>query len=128
LLTSQCGQSLSIWKFFNLQKNHFILASLDRALSSLVESGIAKHLANYGQWYLFRPRHVEVVDTRRVLALSDLDFGFVLWLGACFVAFLVFLYEICLSLKVRRVLVKFVGVAEFLRVLVARKSNYHDGW
>jgi hypothetical protein len=108
------------------KNNHMLLLSLNKLLSQMFTSGIAKHLDNYDKWFLFRPFDYEDPDERRILSLTDLEYGFVLWLAACLVSFLCFICE--LSLKVKRELKILIELIDFLRVLRARMNNYHDTW
>jgi hypothetical protein len=87
------------------------------------------YFADIGLWFLFKKD--EIKDPRKILRLSDLDFGFVLFLGAAGVSILVFFGELLwqqLWLKLRRKLKILIGVFEFLRVLRERMRDYHDGW
>jgi hypothetical protein len=129
------GKSLPIMKngkfkiqrAFIMPKNNILVHHIDDMLNRFIETGIEKYNMNYGSWLETKPFVEEIVDKRKILALSDLEYGFVLWLGCCFVAFLVFIYEIN-SLRLRRKLKILIGLVDFLRLLRARMADYHDTW
>jgi hypothetical protein len=112
---------------FFMPRNSMLFSQLNLAVSQLVPAGITQHLDKFGLWYLHRPYDNEVIDPRRILSMSDLEYGFVLWIPACFLAFVCFICEL-MSLKVKlkfRVLIRLIN---FLRVLRARLRDYHDKW
>jgi hypothetical protein len=130
-LTTMKGERLSKVEAFCFDRNHFVLGPLNHFVGRLIQAGIAKHLTDYGQWFLFRQFDEEIADPRRILALSDLEFGFVLWLVACCVSLLTFIGEVLcnqVGLRVMRWLRVVAGLVEFLGVLRARMGEYHDGW
>jgi hypothetical protein len=130
-LTIMKGEKLRKEKAFRMIKNHFMLGHLNHVISRFNSAGISKYLADFGAWYLSRNLADEVKDTRRILSLTDLEFGFVLFLAAAGVSLLVFFGELLWQqvwLKLRRKLKVLIGVFEFLRVLRARMRDYHDGW
>jgi hypothetical protein len=111
---------------FALMSNHMMLLPLNHLMSGLITSGIAQRLFDYDIWYQYRPVEYEIEDPRRILSLTDLEYGFVLWLVACLVSFVCFVCE--LSLKVKSELKNLIAMIDFLRVLRARMNNYHDTW
>jgi hypothetical protein len=138
-LNATIGKSLETMKgerlrkdlSYIMSKNHFLLGHLNHVISRFIPAGISKHLVDYGDWYLMRKLKEEILDTRRVLSLKDLDFGFVLFLGAAGVSVLVFFGELLSQqvwLKLRRKLKVLIGIWDFLRVLRERMKDYHDGW
>jgi hypothetical protein len=108
-------------------KNYFLMKTLNHVISRLTPTGIPNYLADFGQWYLFKRLDVVIEDSRRILSLRDLEYGFVLFLGAALLSILVFIGEL-LSLLVRRKLRILIELVDFLRVLRARMLNYHDSW
>jgi hypothetical protein len=129
------GKSLPIMKnerfelqhAFIMPKNNMLESHIDDILNRFIETGIEKYNMDYGDWLQSKPFIPETIDPRRILALSDLEYGFVLWIGCCFASFLVFIYEIN-SLRLRRKLRTFIGLVDFLRLLRARMADYHDMW
>ncbi|KAG5672996.1 hypothetical protein PVAND_003077 [Polypedilum vanderplanki] len=107
--------------------NNIFLLHLNYFLDQLIPTGIVNHLLDYGMWYLNRPRDPEIIDPRKILSMNDLEFGFVIWLMACFLSFLAFLYEI-ISLNFKRKFKMLIGLIDFLRVLRVRMADYHDKW
>ncbi|KAG5671323.1 hypothetical protein PVAND_001526 [Polypedilum vanderplanki] len=49
---------------------------------------------NFGVWLTHRPIYIEPEDTRRVLSISDLEFGFVIFLGFMSLPIIVFICEL----------------------------------
>jgi hypothetical protein len=112
---------------FNMIKNNFMVNHFDGIQMQLLETGFGKYHIEFAKWLNLKPHVEEKVDSRRIFALKDLEYGFVLWLAACFVSFLVFVYEIN-SLRLRRKLRVLIGLIDFLRLLRARMADYHDSW
>jgi hypothetical protein len=112
---------------FIMPKNNMLESHIDDILKRFIETGIEKYNMDYGSWLETKPFVEEIIDKRKILALSDLEYGFVLWLGCCFASFLVFIYEIN-SLRLRRKLKIVIGLVDFLRLLRARLADYHDTW
>ncbi|KAG5671335.1 hypothetical protein PVAND_001538 [Polypedilum vanderplanki] len=107
--------------------NNILQYSLNKLVDHLIPSGILNHLLKYGEWYVNRPIHVEPEDTRRILSMTDLEFGFVIFLGFMSLPIVVFICELH-ALYVRRQLRKLIGLYEFVRVLRKRLKDYHDKW
>ncbi|KAG5671281.1 hypothetical protein PVAND_001486 [Polypedilum vanderplanki] len=107
--------------------NNILQYQLNQLIDRLVPSGILNHLVNYGEWYLNRPIYIEPKDSRRVLSMSDLQFGFVIFLGFMSLPIVVFICELHV-LYVRRQLRKLLGLYEFVRVIKERLKDYHDKW
>ncbi|KAG5671297.1 hypothetical protein PVAND_001502 [Polypedilum vanderplanki] len=112
---------------FSSYGNNVLMSQIKEVINKLIPSGIPKHLNDYGLWYLFRPVDVEIEDPRRVLSMSDLEFGFVIFLVALAFSIVVFLCEI-VSLSVKRRLRKLIGLYEFVRIIRERLKDYHDKW
>jgi hypothetical protein len=135
ILNATLKQSLPIMQNENLvrpvgfvmPRNSMLFSQLNLVVSQLVPAGITQYLEKFGLWYLYRPYDNEVVDPRRILSMSDLEYGFVLWLPACFLAFVSFICEL-MSLKVKRKFRVLIRLINFLRVLRARLRDYHDKW
>jgi hypothetical protein len=121
------NERLEVKYAFSMPKNNMLIHHIDDILNRFIETGIDKYNMNYGFWLDYKPFVDEIVDSRRILALSDLEYGFVLWLGCCFASFLVFIYEIN-SLRLRRKLKIVIGLVDVLRLLRARMADYHDAW
>jgi hypothetical protein len=133
LLNSTFMDSLAIMKSERIHRmitisvgprNPF-LEHLDRVMEQLIPAGITQHMWESGYWNIFRRFDVDVPDSRRILALSDVEFGFVIWLATFPFPILVFICELY-SLKFKRFLRKFAGLIEFLQLLRARMSVYHN--
>jgi hypothetical protein len=123
----QIMKSERIYKmvYLSVSKRNPILKHLDRLMAQLIPSGIPKQIWDLGYWEIFRRFDVDVPDSRRILALSDVEFGFVIWLATFPIPILFFICEL-FSLKAMIVVRKLAGLFEFLRLLRARMSVYHD--
>jgi hypothetical protein len=108
-------------------KNSIIVKYLDSVYSSFIESGIFAYLVDFDWWVIARPVPFDKRDNRRILSMSDLEFGFVLWIAAASLSLFVFICEL-LSLFVMRKLRNLIGLFEYLRIVKARMSVYHDVW
>jgi hypothetical protein len=108
-------------------KNNMLVNQVDDVLNRFTEAGIEKHIQDYFDWLTVKPHVEEVIDTRRILSMSDLEFGFVIWLVVCSASLVVFIYEIN-SLRLRRKMRTLIGLFDFLKLLRARMSDYHDTW
>jgi hypothetical protein len=125
------GWKLTVEVVIPMSRNHFILDPLNHVISRFTPAGIPKYLADYGRWYYHRPLPEKDTDTRRVLSLIDLEFGFVLFLAAAGFSLLVFFGELLwqqLWLKMARKLKILIGLVDFLRALNERMQDYHDRW
>ncbi|KAG5674041.1 hypothetical protein PVAND_004031 [Polypedilum vanderplanki] len=107
--------------------NNILQYQLNKLVDELIPSGILNHLVSYGEWYLNRPIDIKPEDTKRILSMSDLEFGFVIFLGTLSFPIFVFICEIH-ALYVRRQLRKLLGLYEFVRVIRERLKDYHDKW
>jgi hypothetical protein len=133
LLKSTYMDSLAIMKTarihrmitINVGPRNLFLKHLDHVMDQLISSGITQHMWESGYWNIFRRFNVDVPDSRRILALSDVGYGFVIWLATFPFPILVFICELY-SLKAKRAVRKIAGLYEFLKLLRARMSVYHD--
>jgi hypothetical protein len=130
-LITMKGESVSKDLAFCMEKNHFMLGHFNYIINRFKPAGIPKYFADIGLWFLFKNLENEIKDPRKILSLTDLEFGFVLFLAAAGVSILVFFGELLwqqLWLKLRRKLKILIGIWEMLRVLRERMRDYHDGW
>ncbi|KAG5667697.1 hypothetical protein PVAND_015668 [Polypedilum vanderplanki] len=93
-LTIMSNEKLSKSVGYAVTKNMFLFNHLNFIISQLIPTGIAKNQDNYGLWFNFRPFDIEIVDPRRILSLTDLEFGFFLWLFSLSLPITCFLCEI----------------------------------
>jgi hypothetical protein len=133
LLNSSFMDSLAIMKGEKIRKMVFVRVGmrnlfsrhLDEIMERLIPSGIPQQLFHYGYSDIFSQFDVEEPDNLRILSISDMEFGFAIWLAAFPLPIIVFICEL-LSLKVKRKIRKLAGLIQFLRLLRARMSVYHD--
>ncbi|KAG5669317.1 hypothetical protein PVAND_017205 [Polypedilum vanderplanki] len=93
---------------------------LSNALADLMlnlsQTGIPHYLNERGfhQFYdLFQPPEEENL---RIFSLDDLEYGFVLYLGACALAIIVFIFEL-ISVWIKKILEFYFGLFAFVRIL-----------
>ncbi|KAG5669349.1 hypothetical protein PVAND_017237 [Polypedilum vanderplanki] len=115
---------------YGIIKNSLLSYEIFDVISQLIPSGITKHLAEYGMWFINRAIDLEIVDSRRILSLKDLEFGFVIWLASLSLPITCFICEI-LSVK-GKFLIK--NLKEFSEMKIIKKvlkplmEKYHDRW
>jgi hypothetical protein len=90
LLTTQNG--------FLFLRNHFMFHLTDRVTRDLIPTGILQRSRDYHFWFREGKDRSEE-EGPQVLRVTDLSFGFVLWLVACSVSTAVFIFE-CILPKV----------------------------
>ncbi|KAG5669119.1 hypothetical protein PVAND_017015 [Polypedilum vanderplanki] len=82
-------------------KNMLMQSKFDELLEKLIPSGIIKHYSGYGKWFIYRPVDFEVKDPRRILSMTDLEFGFVIWLVSLSLPIICFLIEISIGFYIK---------------------------
>ncbi|KAG5670881.1 hypothetical protein PVAND_001113 [Polypedilum vanderplanki] len=110
-----------------IQKNSIIGSQINEIIDRLIEAGIAKQVYEHGLWYNYRPVDDEIEDSRRILSMSDLEFGFVIFLGVLSVSIMVFICEVS-YIFLRKQFIEFLGLCEILRAIYVRLQNYNDRW
>jgi hypothetical protein len=97
-------------------KNSFIYEILNEILQKTIPFGIPQYLMNFHYLTLFKHYEVSSDKNPKVLTIDDLSFGFVLWLGACGISLIGFLYE-WLKFKLRKLVRILIGLWFILAVL-----------
>jgi hypothetical protein len=131
-LNSTFGNSLAKLKEEKMAKMYFVLIHkrnvfsmhIDRVMSWLIPSGIPDYLFKYGSSDIYRRLDLEEPDSRRVLSLSDIEFGFVIWLATFPFPIAVFIYEV-FSVKVKEMMRDFAGFFQLFMLIKARMNIYH---
>ncbi|KAG5679253.1 hypothetical protein PVAND_008833 [Polypedilum vanderplanki] len=98
IFNSTFKDSLTIMKNETITKQAHILMlfrtimsrPLEDIIKDLILSGILQHKTD--QWNIHRQVVVEIEDPRIVLSMSDLEFGFVIFLGAMSLPIVVFYF------------------------------------
>ncbi|KAG5671309.1 hypothetical protein PVAND_001514 [Polypedilum vanderplanki] len=121
------NESIRKEKGYAMKKNSMLTEHLTKIIDRLIPTGVIKHLDDFAKWYLYRHLEMEIEDPRRILSMSDLQFGFVIFLGFMSLPIVVFICELHV-LYVRRQLRKLLGLYEFVRVIRERLKDYHDKW
>ncbi|KAG5679817.1 hypothetical protein PVAND_009355 [Polypedilum vanderplanki] len=112
---------------FTMMRHNIMTQPIDEMINDLIPSGIFQYEDDYGMWYHYRPVEDEIQDSRRILSMYDLEFGFVIIFGFLGLSIIVFICELH-ALYVRRQMRKLLGLYEFIRVVRERLKDYHDKW
>jgi hypothetical protein len=118
------GEMLTKMNFLHITKKNILVRHFDQVMERLVPAGIPQYLNDLGYSTVFPQIYEEEIDNRRILSLSDLEFGFVIWLALFPIPIIAFICELC-SMKLKRMGRKLAGLIEFLLLLRARMSVYH---
>lgn len=118
---------------YGIAKNHPLIHHLNEIINQLIPTGITKHLIELGYWIYNRPVKVLVEDPRRILSLTDLEFGFVIWLASLSLPILCFLVEISIGFykKIRKLIeeLKILATARIVEItLEILIENYRGRW
>jgi hypothetical protein len=124
-LATMKNEKLTKSIFLKLGKRNPFLNHLNHVMDRSIPFGIPQHLCDAGYSDIYRQYDAEVDDNRRILSLTDVEFGFVIWLATFPLSIIAFICEIK-SIKVKRLARKYAGLIEFLLLLRARMSVYHD--
>lgn len=89
------------------------------------EAGLMTHLLREGIRRFWKEKFIDEEDNRKVLTLTDLEHGFVLWIIACGISLTAFIIELCFS-QLARNFRKFIGLNYFVRLLRMRVRNYQN--
>jgi hypothetical protein len=103
---------------FGFEKNHFMLHLTDKIVGELIPSGILQHSYDY-HWFFTDMKDKPEELGPQVLRVTDLSFGFVLWLIACSISTAVFVVEWLIP-RVKRIIRTAVGLVLFLQLLRQR--------
>jgi hypothetical protein len=106
-------------------KNSIMHDLLHDVLEKTIPAGIPQYFYKYEQEDRYRisgHKNEEILESRRILSLNDLEYGFVLWAIACGISTTVFIIEYLgpKFMKVR----DSVGIIYFMRLLRARLSQF----
>lgn len=102
ILNSICNGAAAKLKNFKLdaqisvlytKRNSFIYKTLSQLMDKIVPAGIPQYLIKYHEDVVYKPFVPKIGNEPRILNISDLEYGFVLWLAACGVSFIGFLLE-----------------------------------
>ncbi|KAG5667315.1 hypothetical protein PVAND_015300 [Polypedilum vanderplanki] len=109
-------------EFIIIPPNFILHKSLTFFIERFYETGITNHFVDYGSWFLHRPFDNESEDPKRILSLKDLEYGFVIWLIACFVSAIVFLWEIKKKVcqKTFQIIAGLIGILIVLKMTLRR--------
>lgn len=110
------GIGLSPFDYTNIKNSDLILFAdiFDGILKRLIPSGVLNHLIDYHTWILYRKGNYKAVETEpRVLTIDDLSCGFVLWLIACGISMIAYLFELA-RFKFRKKIRILIGLVLFL--------------
>lgn len=82
---------------FFMIRNHFMSHMFFELVDRTITAGIPQHLYEYHKWVMLK-RQIQgsarrLIDGPQVLTVPDLSFGFVLWLIACGISAIAFMFE-----------------------------------
>lgn len=84
-----------------MPKNHFLFDVTKNVVNELIPSGIPQYLYIFHKWIRFSRTSVyKYFKSPKIFNIEDLSFGFVLWLIACGISFIVFVLEMIMWPKV----------------------------
>ncbi|KAG5669171.1 hypothetical protein PVAND_017065 [Polypedilum vanderplanki] len=114
-------------------RNMLLQSKFDELLEKLFSTGITKHSLDYGKWLLYRPLDYEVEDSRRILSMTDLEFGFVIWLTSISLPIICFLIEISIGFyrKVKKTIeeLEMFAITRIVEIVLEKLiQNYHGRW
>jgi hypothetical protein len=118
------GEMLTKMLFLLINRRNILVRQIDQVTRELAPTGIPQYLNDLGSSDLFPQFDEEEIDNRRILSLSDLEYGFVIWLALFPIPIIAFICELY-SLKLKRLRRKLAGLIEFLLLLRARMGVYH---
>ncbi|CAG9806656.1 unnamed protein product [Chironomus riparius] len=75
---------------FIFHQHSFSFRILFKTVNSLIDTGVIKHLT---EDYLRQKKFLKIIESRKVLDLNDLSFGFIIWLGFCGISIAAFFFE-----------------------------------
>ncbi|KAG5668949.1 hypothetical protein PVAND_016855 [Polypedilum vanderplanki] len=110
---------------YSTNRNMLMQRQFDEILEKLIPSGITKYSGDYGKWLNFRPVDFEVKDSRRILSLTDLEFGFVIWLVSLSLPIACFLIEISIEYcrKIKKIVETFI-TSRFVEIILEVFMSY----
>ncbi|KAG5670865.1 hypothetical protein PVAND_001098 [Polypedilum vanderplanki] len=79
---------------FAVERLHYIYGILEDTIQCLIPSGILKQSEDFYYWFKFGRKHFEVDAGPKVLTMSDLSYGFNIWLISLSIAISGFFFEI----------------------------------
>jgi hypothetical protein len=123
-LVTMKGERLTKILYVKFTSRNVLIKHFDFMMERLLPAGISQHLWDSGQSDVYRYYDEEETDSLRILALSDVEYGFVIWLATFPIPIIAFICELY-SLKFKRMRRKIAGLIEFLLLLRARMSVYH---
>ncbi|KAG5670801.1 hypothetical protein PVAND_001039 [Polypedilum vanderplanki] len=73
---------------------HFMFENIEDTIQWLIPSGIIKQSEDFYYWVLYGKNHFEIDDGPKILTMSDLSYGFNIWLITCLATIFEFFIEI----------------------------------
>ncbi|KAG5675972.1 hypothetical protein PVAND_005828 [Polypedilum vanderplanki] len=132
-LPIMANERLTVMTAYTIINNTALMSIFDDVIYRFVQCGITKYLEEHAMWLLQRPLAEAFVDSRKILSLSNLEFGFVLWLASLSLPITCFLYEISvLFYRKLRKTIKDLELYATIRIvelsLTPFIEKYHDRW
>ncbi|KAG5666636.1 hypothetical protein PVAND_014652 [Polypedilum vanderplanki] len=112
---------------YSIPRNLLLSNEMVEVINEFVPSGIIQYLYDFMLWLNFRPTDFQEEDSRRILSMTDLEFGFVLWIVSLSVPLICFLYEVTVGnyvkIKLSLMEVKYYIIEKFIVVILSSVLN-----
>jgi hypothetical protein len=115
ILTAQMGICFT--------RNNFMFQLADRVVGQLLPSGILQNFKEY-HWFFTEMKDKPKEHGPQVLRVTDLSFGFVLWLVACSISTAVFVVEWLIP-RVKHLIRTSIGLFLFIKLLTQRLTKIY---
>lgn len=104
-------------------RNHFLFDILEKVMEKFIPMGIVQHLFEFYMWIHNRPDISDDSKRPQVFCVSDLSFGFILWLIACGISTAGYFLEI-IMFKLKKRAKTLSGLVLFIVLLWERMQHY----
>lgn len=102
------------------RRHNFAYNLVEGTMTYLIQGGFPQYLFNYLLEFDLRPL-VDPPSEPSVFSLSDLEFGFIVWLIACLISIVAFTTEILwylVRVKLSKIIRDLIGLILFLKQLI----------
>ncbi|KAG5668364.1 hypothetical protein PVAND_016305 [Polypedilum vanderplanki] len=77
-----------------LEPFHYLYYVVESTMQKLLQAGIVQYWYEYNAWYHFKRFNFDIPSKNKILAISDLSYGFNIWLIVCSFAIIAFFIEV----------------------------------
>ncbi|KAG5669372.1 hypothetical protein PVAND_017259 [Polypedilum vanderplanki] len=75
---------------------------VEETMQWMLQAGIVQYWYAYFHWYNYQRFHIETSQPNKILSMSDLSYGFNIWLIVCGIAIVEFLFELIIGKITRK--------------------------